>query len=165
MPASFLHGVEVFEFNLGPVPINVVNSAVIGLVGSAPLFAVPGALPLWDPSWMVQAAPQWTASIAQTIGNLIVDSNGNTQKVITAGTTGTSAPTWGRTPGATTIDGTAVWTLIAIGASAGQQCVDSNGNTQTATAITLPSWQSAHGYVVGNLILDSNGNTQRVISI
>jgi phage tail sheath protein FI len=161
MPASFLHGVEVFEFNLGPVPINVVNSAVIGLVGSAPLFAVPGALPLWDPSWMVQAQPQWTASTVETAGNLIVDSNGNTQKVTTAGTTGTSTPAWGRTLGSTTADGTAVWTLIAIGASAGQQCIDGNGNIQTATAITLPSWAATTPFSQTNLILDSNGNTQR----
>jgi uncharacterized protein len=162
MPASFLHGIEVFEYNIGPVPIQVVNSAVIGLVGSAPLFAVPGAIPLWDPSWMVQAAPQWTASTAETVGNLIVDSNGNTQKCTTAGTTGTSTPTWQRTFNATISDGTVVWTLIAIGsANAGQQCIDVNANIQTATVITLPSWASGHAYSQGNLIVDSNGNTQR----
>ena len=161
MPASFLHGVEVFEFNLGPVPINVVNSAVIGLVGSAPLFAVPGALPLWDLSWLVQAAPAWSASTAELVGNLIVDANGNTQKCTTAGTTGTTTPAWARTLGATTNDGTTVWTLVAIGAAAGQQCIDSNGNIQTATAITLPNWAATTAYVAGNLVLDTNGNTQR----
>jgi len=161
MPASFLHGVEVFEFNLGPVPINVVNSAVIGLVGSAPLFAVPGALPLWDLSWLVQAAPAWSGSTAQVVGNLIVDANGNTQKCTTAGTTGTATPAWARTLGATTNDGTVVWALIAIGAAAGQQCIDSNGNIETATAITLPIWAGTTAYVAGNLVLDSNGNTQR----
>jgi len=162
MPASFLHGVEVFEFNLGPVPINVVNSAVIGLVGSAPLFAVSGALPLWDPSWLVQAAPQWSASTAQSVGNLLVDANGNTQKCTTAGTTGTGAPTWSRTLNGTTNDGTVVWTLIALGASAGQQCVDANGNIQSATAITLNSWAASTAYAQGALIVDANGNTQRV---
>ena len=161
MPASFLHGVEVFEFNLGPVPINVVNSAVIGLVGSAPLFAVPGALPLWDLSWLVQAAPAWSASTAEVVGNLIVDANSNTQKCTTAGTTGTTTPAWARTLGATTSDGTVAWTLVAIGAAAGQQCIDSNGDLQTATAITLPNWAATTAYVVGNLVLDTNGNTQR----
>src|SRR5581483_12182744 len=129
MPASFLHGIEVFEFNAGPVPIQVVNSAVLGLVGSAPLFAVAGAIPLWDPSWLVQAAPQWTPSTAETAGSLVVDSNGNTQKCTTAGTTGTSTPAWGRTLASTVTDGTVVWTLIAIGSdNAGQQCIDANGN-------------------------------------
>src|SRR5260370_36409007 len=36
MPASFLHGVEVIEVPNGPVPVSVVKSAVIGLVGTAP---------------------------------------------------------------------------------------------------------------------------------
>src|SRR6202040_3886427 len=40
MPASFLHGVEVVEVPNGPVPVTVVKSAVIGLVGTAPAWAV-----------------------------------------------------------------------------------------------------------------------------
>jgi len=40
MPASFLHGVEVIEVPNGPVPVTVVKSAVIGLVGTAPAWAV-----------------------------------------------------------------------------------------------------------------------------
>src|SRR5579862_7802017 len=40
MPASFMHGVEVIEVPNGPVPVTVVKSAVIGLVGAAPSWAV-----------------------------------------------------------------------------------------------------------------------------
>jgi len=40
MPASFLHGVEVIELVTGPAPITVVKSSVIGLVGTAPCWAV-----------------------------------------------------------------------------------------------------------------------------
>jgi len=40
MPASFLHGVEVIELLTGPAPITVVKSSVIGLVGTAPYWAV-----------------------------------------------------------------------------------------------------------------------------
>lgn len=36
MPASYLHGVETIELSKGPVPVRVVKSAVIGLVGIAP---------------------------------------------------------------------------------------------------------------------------------
>lgn len=36
MPANYLHGVETLELNIGPRPISVVKSAVIGLVGVAP---------------------------------------------------------------------------------------------------------------------------------
>ncbi|MBV8359363.1 MAG: phage tail sheath subtilisin-like domain-containing protein [Deltaproteobacteria bacterium] len=162
---GFLHGIETYEYTLGPGPIQVLGAAVIGLVGSAPLFAVPGAIPLWDPSWLVQAAPGWSASTGAAVGNLLVDANGNTQKCTTAGTTGTSAPNWARTLNATTTDGTVTWTLIAIGSAAGQQCIDSNGNIQTATAITCPTWQASHAYTVGSLITDSNGNTQRVTAV
>src|ERR1700738_1558259 len=40
MPASFLHGIEVIEVPKGPVPVSVVKSAVIGLVGTAPSWGV-----------------------------------------------------------------------------------------------------------------------------
>jgi len=47
MTASFLHGVEVIEVETGPVPITVVKSSVIGLIGTAPYWAVssPAVLP------------------------------------------------------------------------------------------------------------------------
>ena len=40
MPASFLHGVEVIEVPDRPVSVTVVKSVVIGLVGTAPSWAV-----------------------------------------------------------------------------------------------------------------------------
>jgi Bacteriophage tail sheath protein len=110
MPASFLHGVEVFEYNTGPAPILVVKSAVIGIVGSAPLWAVAGALQLWDYSWLILAGQQ------------IIDGNGNTQTCTTGGTTSaTTVPTWGTTLNSTVVDGTATWTLTALGPIANLQ--------------------------------------------
>lgn len=38
MAANFLHGVETVEINDGAVPIRLVKTAVIGLVGTAPIF-------------------------------------------------------------------------------------------------------------------------------
>ena len=40
MPVSFLHGVEVVEFDSGPAPVTVVKSSVVGLIGTAPVWAV-----------------------------------------------------------------------------------------------------------------------------
>jgi len=40
MSVSFLHGIEVIEVDSGPVPVTVVKTAVIGLIGSAPTWAV-----------------------------------------------------------------------------------------------------------------------------
>lgn len=37
MPANFLHGVETVELERGPRPVRAVKSAVIGLIGTAPL--------------------------------------------------------------------------------------------------------------------------------
>src|SRR6266852_1187459 len=159
MPASFLHGVETFEFNTGPQPIIVVKSAVIGLVGSAPLFAsaspltiagatVTGPLLVWDPSWMIAAGQyaidangniqkltnvvlnSWAATTAFASSALIVDSNGNTQRATTAGTTGGSAPTWPAVLGATVTDGTVTWTLVALGKAG-------------VTNVTAPTWSTA----------------------
>ena len=58
MPASFLHGVEVIEVSNGPVPVTVVKSAVIGLVGTAPMWAVESpsvAAPLNTPTLVSSA--------------------------------------------------------------------------------------------------------------
>ncbi|HVA77887.1 MAG TPA: phage tail sheath subtilisin-like domain-containing protein [Candidatus Binataceae bacterium] len=58
MPASFLHGVEVIEVQSGPNPVSVVKSAVIGLVGTAPSWAVsaPAAAPAPNSPALVSSA-------------------------------------------------------------------------------------------------------------
>src|SRR6266851_8153637 len=61
---------------------------------------------------------------------LIVDSNGNTQRATTAGTTGGSAPTWPTMLGATVTDGTVTWTLVALGKAG-------------VTNVTAPAWSTA----------------------
>ncbi|MBI4835924.1 MAG: phage tail sheath subtilisin-like domain-containing protein [Candidatus Abawacabacteria bacterium] len=43
MPASYLHGVETIESIVGGRSINIVKSAVIGIVGTAPLYTVESA--------------------------------------------------------------------------------------------------------------------------
>lgn len=40
MPSSWLHGVETIEIDVGPRPIRQVKTAVVGLVGTAPMFDV-----------------------------------------------------------------------------------------------------------------------------
>lgn len=40
MPANFLHGVETIEIDKGPRPVRQVKTAVIGLIGTAPMGAV-----------------------------------------------------------------------------------------------------------------------------
>lgn len=56
----------------------------------------------------------WAASTATTLGWLTIDDAGYCQKVTTAGTTGTVAPTWNHTVTGTTTDGTTVWTNMGL---------------------------------------------------
>jgi hypothetical protein len=57
----------------------------------------------------------YLASTAYTIGQGIIDGNGNWQKCTTAGTSGVAAPTWSAIAGHTTADGSGslVWTMQA----------------------------------------------------
>jgi Bacteriophage tail sheath protein len=137
MPASFLHGIETIEVATGPVPITVVKSAVIGLVGTAPLWAVSGALDLWQPNWIVAGGQQ------------IVDANGNVQQCLTAGTTGAAAPVWATALDATTTDGSAIWKLVTLAGTLSQTPTlvnfTANPNIAGSTAAFGPMIQ---GYTV-----------------
>jgi hypothetical protein len=76
------------------------------------LFANDGAAAL--PAAIGTTNPVWSAATAEAVGALIVDSNGSLQRCTTAGTTGAGAPGWATTLGATTNDGSVVWTLVAL---------------------------------------------------
>lgn len=73
--------------------------------------------------------PLWTANTFYAPLFVIGDSHGNLQKLTTEGTTGSSIPTWATTIGATTTDGSAVWTCLGPAA-----------------------WQASHVYAAGDVI-------------
>lgn len=54
----------------------------------------------------------WPASTAVTKGWLLVDSNGNSQVVSTAGTTNSTVPSWNATTAGTTTDNGVTWTNL-----------------------------------------------------
>ena len=62
------------------------------------------------------AAPQWAASTAKTLGQIVrqlatpTQGNERVWRCTTAGTTGATEPAWTLTTGSTTADGSAVWT-------------------------------------------------------
>jgi hypothetical protein len=51
----------------------------------------------------------WSASVAYTAGQFVIDSNGTIQVVQTAGTSAAAAPTWNTTTAGTTTDGNVIW--------------------------------------------------------
>lgn len=68
---QFLHGVEVIEIDDGPRPIQTVKSAVIGLIGTAPLSAAAVAASLTVGSAVLNDGLVFTASTAGAEGNAI----------------------------------------------------------------------------------------------
>lgn len=70
----------------------------------------------------------WAASHVYALNTSIIDSNGNIQQVTTAGTSGSSAPSWSSTVGNTTTDSGVTWTLRTLGGS-GPALVTSNINS------------------------------------
>ena len=59
----------------------------------------------------------WKTNTYFSLPGVIIDSNGNLQKVTTAGISGPSQPTWATVVSNTTNDGTVVWTMIQSAAS------------------------------------------------
>lgn len=86
------------------------------------------------------AAGTWSATHVEALDACIKDSNGNIQLATTAGTTGSTAPTWETTVGQTTTDGSVTWT-----------CLGAAGN-----------WSANTPYVVNHCITDGNGNIEQV---
>jgi hypothetical protein len=91
---------------------------------SATVSAVPHLIHAGSGSLLtaVESCPQaaWTKSASVNVGNVIADSNGDTEYVVTAGQTGSSsAPSWPASNasniGTQTTDNTVTWEMIAVG--------------------------------------------------
>jgi hypothetical protein len=103
----------------------------------------------------------WTMTNAYAAGALVLDSNNNVQMCTTAGTSGSTQPTWNTVYGGTTADGsTLIWTNIGpsyVWAATtkvifDQQIRDTNNNIQQVivegtTAGTAPTWATAYGAI------------------
>jgi len=81
--------------------------------GTNRIAADKGGVLRWLPDAFAGTTATWTANTAYALNTLIVDSNNNVQEVTTAGTSGSTAPTWSTTINATTADGTVTWTMVA----------------------------------------------------
>lgn len=88
----------------------------------------------------------WTKSTAYALGQEVLDSNFKIEVVTTAGTSGSSQPTWGAA-GTSTTDGTVRWF-----------------NQGLTSQITNGVWIRITNYPLGSTILDSNNNVEIVTS-
>jgi hypothetical protein len=100
----------------------------------------------------------WAATHAYSAGAIILDSNNNVQRCTTAGTSGSSAPTWATVVGSTTTDSTVTWTLAgpswvwaaSTATTLDQQVRDGNNNIQQVvvtgtTGGSTPTWSTLYG--------------------
>jgi hypothetical protein len=94
---------QLVSTDYGAVPGLAVTE--IGLFGNTGSAAMPASIGI--------VTTTWTGSNPYSVGAIIKDSNGNVQRVTTAGTSGSSAPSWATTVGSTTADNTATWTMEA----------------------------------------------------
>ncbi len=60
------------------------------------------------------ATKAWAINTAFALGDIVIDTNGNPQRVTSAGTSGGSAPTWATVVSTTTTDNSVTWTMIAV---------------------------------------------------
>src|SRR6516165_12516232 len=105
--ASFAQSVNL---TAGPTTATLPDGSVVPMWGYICGSAVTGSTATCAASNPSALRPSsWAASTAYGVGQLVVDTNQNVQKVTTAGTSGTAAPTWG-TAG-TTSDGNVTWTF------------------------------------------------------
>lgn len=80
---------------------------------------------------------QWAASTAYAVGTRIVDSNGNIEQVVTAGTSAATQPTWSTTVGGTTTDGSVKWQNAGVAAGT---AIQSSATVTNSTFVdTVPS--------------------------
>ena len=97
----FNYGLATTDYAANPLTIQelglLANSAAMGL-----------------PALVGGAFGAWAGTHSYSVGNMIIDSNGNTQRCSTAGTSGSSAPSWAATIGGTTTDNTVTWTVVAL---------------------------------------------------
>ena len=130
-----------------PYPANVltVDGTALWICRSAPTASQAEGIFNWGivgPTGALAApasnAGSWRAHTYYSLDGVVIDSNGNLQQVTTAGTAGSTTPTWATMVSNTTTDGTVIWTMI-----------------QTAASLV---WQAGTQYSAGDyLVATANG--------
>jgi hypothetical protein len=91
----------------------------------------------------------WQNGHVYTVGTIIIDSNSNRQQVITAGTSGGSAPAWNRNQGQNTTDNTVTWRNLGSAYGYGPVADGTNG-LQWFNVGRTSSWTASQKYYLPN---------------
>lgn len=136
MPYTFLHGVQVIELDSGPRPIRTVQSAIIGLVGTAPDAQVATAAKLNTGVVASNNALTWTAKATGTGGNdisvILKDPYANSA-ALSVSVSGNVITVNLATTGAGVISSTATLVAAAIAANSAANALVTVTNTGAST--------------------------------
>ena len=119
---------------------------VAGISGpgpSAPSFVDGGTVTDNNVIWADLGQAVWRANFSYGLNAIIVDGNGNVQQVTTAGTTGSSMPSFSNSPAT---DGSVVW------------------NNRGPLIGSNFSWQAGFQYKLNAMIVDSNNHVELAIN-
>ncbi len=104
------------------------------------------------------SASAWGASTAYPLGAQVQDSNGNQQKCIVAGTSGTAQPAWPTTLGATVTDGSVTWELTGVAGDPGHFAQGIDAQTSGPPAVLDVGEACDASGVWAALLADAEGN-------
>ena len=122
------------------------------------------------------SAGAWTASTAITAGEVVVPTtmNGHLYICTTAGTTGTTQPTWPTTSGGTLTDGTVTWTEMTPDLQANTSVPEANytgyarvalaslmgsaasGSASNTSTVSFPAATAGSNLLVGLALFDAS---------
>ncbi|MGA3132223.1 MAG: hypothetical protein ABSD59_15560 [Terracidiphilus sp.] len=188
------------QFTAGQLVLNAAGQIETALTGGTSGSAAPG----WNSTTTIDNAVTWTSagntpwqqSTTYSVGQAIIDPNGNIQVVVTGGESGSSAPTWNKIPGQNTTDNQVTWINHGYSNwqanyvySAGYVIVDATGTIQKLTtagtsgtsapswnttpgatttdglqwsSLGAPQWQALTRFTANQVILDPTGTVQQV---
>jgi hypothetical protein len=110
----------------------------------------------------IQSTLTWKAITAYSLGQFLVDPNGNIQEVFTAGTSGATQPIWNTGVNSTTSDGTITW--VNMGSN-----LENWGIVAPTVPPTISSalrfWQPNKTLEMWYSIFDSNNSIETVINV
>lgn len=108
------------------------------------------------------ALPGWTAGTVKGQQLRILDSNGNVEIVIVAGTSGPTTPTWNTTAGGNTTDGGVTWINAGPWPNAALAAASGTGGIIIDNSVgsgTLAGASQVYFFTLGNQLCSTSGGT------
>jgi hypothetical protein len=134
---AYLLNNEIIDSNQHVELVTVAGTSGFGIL--APAFVDGGTVTDNGVTWADLGQAVWRTNFSYGLNAIIVDGSGNVEQVTTAGTTGSSMPSFSSSP---TTDGSVVWT------------------NQGPLAGSAFIWQAGYQYNLNAMVVDSNNHVE-----